>query len=445
MKKIFTCFLLITALCQCYPQLIEGTYSGAVSREGSLQLVTFEFVKKDGKVEGTYEIPELGLHNVPLDTLFWKEDTLKIKFYYGNFSVIVDQENSELRGINHKWNPVVKLHLKENRNKKVGQNYNSEEISFKSGNIDISGLVFTPKDVKDKIPYVVLVHGSGSQDRFSPYYISLGHLLAINGIGALLYDKRGTGNSTGDFREATFEELAEDAVNAVEFLRSHKNDFLVGNIGLLGTSQGGWVAPLATTITEGINFLILNAGPAVSVYTQDLNRIQYSMISDGWSKTVIDSALHYSHIYFDYAKNPSEIKWKNLKKEADAVEGKEWSFYLNIPKKKDDVAWWIRNDYDPKKILENVSIPVLCLYGELDVLVPPDENTDLMEQYLSKSSSNYKIVTIQGAAHDMKTHQGLKGESWNWPLNYWQWRKQPIEFIETIVSFVKEKSKDDQS
>ena len=60
-----------------------------------------------------------------------------------------------------------------------------------------------------------------------------------------------------------------------------------------------------------------------------------------------------------------------------------------------------------------------------------------METYLKQAGVNYKIVTINNCGHDMITNEGLNGADWNWPNIYWQWRKQPQEFVISIFEWIK--------
>lgn len=73
------------------------------------------------------------------------------------------------------------------------------------------------------------------------------------------------------------------------------------------------------------------------------------------------------------------------------------------------------------------------------VTVLPKENEARMDSLLKLSGSRYKILTVKGIAHDMLTYQGLNGANWNWPAVYWQWRKQPEEFSESIIEFIKKR------
>ncbi|WP_368407547.1 dienelactone hydrolase family protein [Chryseobacterium gilvum] len=69
----------------------------------------------------------------------------------------------------------------------------------------------------------------------------------------------------------------------------------------------------------------------------------------------------------------------------------------------DDVLWWRKNKYDPKEALSAIKCPVLSIFGEKDVLVPPAENQTKMENYLTKAGVDHKLITIKGCGHNMIT------------------------------------------
>jgi len=436
MKNRFLTIIIfsITIISTAYSQNLEGRYEGAVSRDGSIQLVNFDFIIEDGIQKGTYEIPENGSFDVPIDKIIMFKDTLNIKFYFGNFFCFLDEQKESLTGISEKWNPKIRLHVKKTTDKE--KPYFKEDITFSNGDVKLSGMLYHPKNrIGQPVNYVVLVHGSGAQDRFSPYYISLGYSLVKNGFGVLLYDKRGTGLSSGNFEISSMEDLADDAVAALNYL-NNKKDIKKSEIGFLGTSQGGWISPIAANKSKSCDFLILNVGPSVSVFEQDINRVEYSMKNDGWNQSSIDSTVLYTELYFQYARDNSPETWKRLDKFSKEIKSKDWVDYVNIPENKDDFEWWRLNDYNPETTLKSLKCRTLALFGEYDPLVPPKENETKMRNYLNSSGVEFEIRVIEGALHDMRTFQGLNGDNWNWPIVYWDWRVQPKAFINSMTQFL---------
>ena len=89
-----------------------------------------------------------------------------------------------------------------------------------------------------------------------------------------------------------------------------------------------------------------------------------------------------------------------------------------------------------QKTLKKIKCPVLSIFGEKDVLVPPAENKGKMATYLKQAGVPYKIVTINNCGHDMITNEGLNGTDANWPTVFWQWKKQPPEFANSIIDWI---------
>ena len=86
-----------------------------------------------------------------------------------------------------------------------------------------------------------MVGGSGPSDRDNDtYFPPIRRHLTGAGIAVLSYDKRGVGGSSGDWRDATMDDLAADAAAALDFLGAHRG-VRAGAAGLFGHSEGGWV------------------------------------------------------------------------------------------------------------------------------------------------------------------------------------------------------------
>lgn len=436
MKNIKLSLIVLLISNSLYSQNLNGRFEGALSRDGSVQFVNLDFSFENGIQKGTYEIPELGLFDVPIEKIHIVNDTLNLKFYYGNFYCFLKENKKKITGISENWNPKIRLHVK--KTSKNIKPYETENIVFNNKDVKLSGMVYHPINSLNKpVKYVILIHGSGAQDRYSPYYISLGYALSKRGIGVLLYDKRGTGKSGGNFETSSITDLAEDAIAAYNYLKI-KHAKNISKIGLLGTSAGGWVAPLASNMIKDCDFLILNVGPSVSVFEQDIHRVKYAMKGDGKKQDDIDSAIAFTKLYFQYASDNKPDTWIKLQQQISIIKEKKWAEYVNIPKNKDDsdLKWWRNNNYNPKMALKNLNCRTLSIFGEYDPLVPPEENEELMNKYLTLAGVDFDIKVISGTLHDMKTFQGLNGENWKWPHVYWEWRSQPDDFINSIAQFI---------
>jgi len=133
-----------------------------------------------------------------------------------------------------------------------------QAVRFANGAVTLAGTLVVPEG-SGKHPAVVLFHGSGPQERD----LVMARWFAGRGIVALAYDKRGVGESTGNFKKVPFMELCGDGLAGLEHLKS-RVEVDAKRIGVWGLSQGGWLGPLAASRSEDVAWVIAVSGPGVS-------------------------------------------------------------------------------------------------------------------------------------------------------------------------------------
>lgn len=74
------------------------------------------------------------------------------------------------------------------------------------------------KQPERRILHVVIIHGGGTSQRDNDWHLSMVSYLQSNEVLVLLPDKRGSEKSAGDWRTASFEDLATDTLAAVQYL-----------------------------------------------------------------------------------------------------------------------------------------------------------------------------------------------------------------------------------
>ncbi len=136
-----------------------------------------------------------------------------------------------------------------------------------SDGIQLTGLLTLP-DSPGPHPAIVVLHGSEPGRRDDFFRQELRTFLASEGLAVLTYDKRGVGDSGGVYVERASESnlrtLAEDALAGVAYL-SGRSEIDSRHIGLIGSSQSGWIIPLAAQKSSAVAFFIILSGPVVSV------------------------------------------------------------------------------------------------------------------------------------------------------------------------------------
>jgi dipeptidyl aminopeptidase/acylaminoacyl peptidase len=290
----------------------------------------------------------------------------------------------------------------------AGQQFIDEDVSFTNDDVRLAGTLRIPS-TKGQHPAIVFIHGSGPQDRdFGP----MTGLFARRGIAVLTYDKRGVGDSTGDFRRVPFYELAGDALAGVRFLKTRK-EIDPNKIGVWGVSQGGWLGPLAASQSADIAFVISVSGPAVSPKEQMLFYRGNQLREAGLPDEAVEQATQLRRRMWDYLGTGEGQQ--ELRAELDRAKKKSWFTALasqGFPRALPNVAGmseselrWYRQEmnYDPVAALEKVSVPVLEIFGEEDEVVSVQESVEIMKQAFERSgNNNVTFKVFPGADHSIQ-------------------------------------------
>ena len=155
-----------------------------------------------------------------------------------------------------------------------------EEVEFENGGLRLAGMIFVPEG-EGPFPVAVIIHGSGTSRRNSKWYLSVTQQLQDNGIAVLLPDKRGSEKSEGNWVGADSDDLAGDTMAAVEFVRNQAG-FEASKVGLVGMSQGGWIAPVAAAEDQDIAFVVSMSGSTVKVDRQLLHEEIHNISEFTW-------------------------------------------------------------------------------------------------------------------------------------------------------------------
>jgi uncharacterized protein len=147
--------------------------------------------------------------------------------------------------------------------------YKIEDVSFinTTANVTLSGTLTIPFNENRKKPAVILISGSGPQNRdgewlgHKPFLVIADHLTR-QGIAVLRFDDRGFGKSTGDFHLGTSLDFSTDVESAVQFLKA-RQEIDSSKIGLIGHSDGAMVASIVAARSSDVSFMVMLAGPGI--------------------------------------------------------------------------------------------------------------------------------------------------------------------------------------
>jgi pimeloyl-ACP methyl ester carboxylesterase len=256
----------------------------------------------------------------------------------------------------------------------------------------------------------VLVHGSGSQDRHG--YASMIEFLATEfveaGFAVLIYDKRGTGNSTGNWESAGFGELGGDAASAMKALAQQANvDH--SRIGLGGSSQAGWV--IAAAIQGGADpamvFLLGAAGSAMTVEQQNLYNTQVQMTCAAIRADWIDMALDQQRAFFTARNDPTKLPaLLAASRKASGISAIQPWLFPNSVAPSATPQWYdvLDPSFDPLPVWQAYQRPILFLFGRYDDSTDTHFVTKRLGQLAATES---RQITILSNAQ----HLGLEARS----------------------------------
>jgi dienelactone hydrolase len=269
-------------------------------------------------------------------------------------------------------------------------------------------------------PAVVLIHGSGSSPGTEWFYNS--DFFAASGIAALTYDKRGSGRSEGEFT-FDFEQLARDAVAAVNTL-SEQPEIDVNKIGLSGYSQGGWVAPLASSMSESIQFVIVNYGliesPAEEARLEMMQLLSDASVSD---EDLADADL-LIRAAVNLVANNFESGWSEFDTFEDQYGDAQWMKYLDgtpvdelVSYPKFLINWLAKSrlpkglqwQYDSTELLESSDTAMVWLLAEADRSAPNSETIAKLRAW-EASDKPFRLTLFPDADHGMLTFDEVDGE-----------------------------------
>jgi len=328
--------------------------------------------------------------------------------------------------------------------------YLEEEIKFKDRNILLAGTLTHPKEDK-KYPAIILLSGSGPNTRDEEIlgfkiFQKIADYFTKKGIVVLRYDKRGTGGSTGNIYEATTEDFTNDAIAAVDFLK--KQPFVdEKKIGLLGHSEGGIEAPMAASISNDIAFIILMSGSGVNGGEIILEQQKLNLKIAGASDYVIKGNEELQEKINNALRDDKDLEsirndltdfeekdFQNLSQDVKASIQDKDAFIKSKVQTQITIfnSPWFRYfvKYDPIPALENVKVPVLMTFGELDMQVSVVQNKTKMEEALKRGgNNNYKSIVFPKANH---LYQEAKTGSPN------EYADLPKEFVPGFLDTISE-------
>src|SRR5215472_8971682 len=286
------------------------------------------------------------------------------------------------------------------------------DTTFEGHGVRLTGRLVLPQGTA-KAPIAVLVHGAEHVSAIEDYFLQ--RLLPAEGVGVFVYDKRGTGASSGEYSQ-DFSLLADDAVAAMREARRLAGA-RAGRVGYQGGSQAGWIVPLAARRAP-VDFVIVSFGLAVSVIDEDQEEIALEMSLKGHGPHEIAAAQEIgaaAEAIFasDFTRgfrrfDEVRARYRDEPWYKDVHGNYTWFFLplteAQIRAKAKDFHWHTPFHYDPMPTLRAVTAPQLWIVGTDDLLAPSAETSRRLRA-LQAEGRPITLATFPHAEHGMTEYE----------------------------------------
>jgi len=277
-------------------------------------------------------------------------------------------------------------------------------ITFASGDQTLYGELVMPASGKARA-VVVLQYGSDKESAVANNFVQ--HLLPLKDIAVFVFDKRGTGRSTGAFT-ANFDIMADDMTAAVRAVRARPEARRLP-LGVMGESQGGWVVPIVARKVK-VDFVVVSYGLAVSIIEEDRSEVAQSLAAYGPEVQAQGQALHDAATKVVLSGMSEGVEDFERLKAASA--GAPWrkglggdytSLLAGLPPGGIGEVKWLAGlgfqlDYNPVPTLEDLRVPTLWVLAGKDTSAPHELTLNILRG-LQATGSPIDVVVFPNADH----------------------------------------------
>jgi dienelactone hydrolase len=401
----------------------EGLWTGYWERDGSRLPVEMTFSHSASGYEGSFSSSQLQRIGIPVARVRYEAPSLLWDLVGDDTTIVFEGtlRSETLVGSFHEGTASGTFSL--TRGTSTEAPVREDEVTFASGSVMLSGTIVSPAGA-GPFPGIVFLHGSGAEGRWASRYLA--HEFARRGVAALIYDKRGVGRSTGDWRAVGFLELVHDASAAVETLRS-RPQVAPDRVGIYGHSQGGTIAPWVASENRNIAFVVAAAPSGVSMAEMEIYSLENDLNVRSLPATEKPLAKRYvralvATAYKGAPRSQLDRVWED-------VRGHSWALK---PPPASDFYWSFSRrtaGYDPLDFWRRVTAPALLLYGEEDEREPPRRSAArIADAYLGAHGPRLDVIFFPLADHNYRLRQNATG-SFAWPKTAPGYPERLIEWV----------------
>ncbi|MFY0671939.1 MAG: prolyl oligopeptidase family serine peptidase [Bacteroidia bacterium] len=371
-----------------------GTFIGTIEYGNFSDEITIDIEKDSLGLKAYFTSLGQNAYKIPFQDVTQNGDTISFSlqsdFYKYQFTNIFSNSSGKLIGI-LKVNSIEVPYQLNRLVSSENEPRMSNEVEFINDSLKHYGTVWYPKEPNGKA--IVIVTSSGNADRSASRAQAI--LLARRGFTTFHYDKRGTGQSPGNWGIATMDELINDDIAAIEFF-AKKEEFDQNSIGIIGSSQGGTKIPCLLSEMPGLGFGISVSCPGGTLLKSDINywkNRKREVLGQN-----LELAADIQEAVFEYiAKSKSK---DDLLKVLDASRYEEWFDKVWIPNL-EEVQFDTKLNYNPLPHFEKTTQPILLIQGTKDEIIPENSYQIISEASAKNGKTNVEVSLLKNANHSM--------------------------------------------
>lgn len=443
-KNIICLIVFILSYYAGNTQTVIGSWKGNIDAGGNQLPLVFHIKEVNKQLETNFDSPAQNAFGIKTGSTQIKNDSIIIVipaingsykgkwngndqidgiFQQGNFNAILILTRTSEPTKATTLKPVVRPQTPQ-----APFDYYSEELHFTNADktVQFGATLTLPRNKKD-FPTVVLISGSGAQDRdgsifdHKTYWVLADHLTKA-GIGVLRVDDRGAGKTSlgPNPQLLTSKDFAKDVEAALDYLLT-RTEINPKKIGLIGHSEGGVIAPMVATTNKHITFIALLAGPGIVGYEIWNYQMRRNFIQPNLSTTdysIAASLVNEMNSHFRFSTQADTIKagmkktyakWKQTNSTVDESKlftAKGIDPYIGLVNQFKPALAWLQffMNHDPAENLSKLKIPVLALNGASDIQVTATENINGIEQALKKAKNKkFEVKILPSLNHLFQT------------------------------------------
>ena len=410
---------------------VLGTWTGTATFRGRPLPVTLRFERVNGLLRGAISAPDIALLDQPLADV--AHDSSRVYFAIedgdGALAFRGRQTGDTLAGTAslpptaaaREGGAAMRWRVVRSAAVAAPAPYTTRTLAIAAERATLAATLFVPRGSRVRMPAVLLLQGSSTNLRSD--YRFYADQFARAGFVVLAFDKRGNGESTGDYRRASYDDLVFDARDAFDTLAAQP-EVDARRVGVWGLSQGAFLVPrVAEHLTPGPAFVVAVSAPGVPISEtaayQDSLRV-------AWAGFPVPAAARAATAHRQVASAlRSHASADSIAALFASVADEPWRRSTSLPRTPpagDELRgwYWYGRTLDPVEWWRRLRVPVLLVYGQSDELVPARESAARLERTLRDAGHpDVTLRTYAGANHVIKlvaSPLAPAGNDWTWPV-----------------------------